>query len=66
MRYAKLSCINVSQLTYSHIGLLLRSFLGTGYLVFSGTRHGVRVPCGVVHDRARFFENHVLPTKWGK
>ena len=36
---------------------LYRSFLGIGSLVFSGTQHGVRGPCGVVHDRARFLEN---------
>ena len=41
-------------------------FFGTGYLVFSGIQHGVRGPFGVVHDRARFFENHIFPPKWGK
>ena len=30
-------------------------FLGIGSLVFSETQHGVRGPCLVVHDRARFF-----------
>ena len=35
-------------------------------LVFSGTQHGVRGPCGVVYDKARFFENNVLPQIWGK
>ena len=40
--------------------LLFRSFLGIGSLVFSGTQHDVRGPCGAVNDRGRFFENHVL------
>ena len=31
--------------------LLFRRFLGIGFLVFSGTQHGVRRPCGAVHDR---------------
>ena len=46
--------------------LLFRSFLGIGSLVFSGTPHGVRGPCGVVYDKAKFFEKNVLPPKWGK
>ena len=46
--------------------LLFRRFLGIGSLVFSGTQHGVRGPCGAVYDRRRFFENHVLCPKWGK
>ena len=43
--------------------LLFRRFLGIGSLVFSGTQHGNRGPCGTVYDRGRFFENHVLPQK---
>ena len=79
MRYAKLSCTEFYSCylqqchsidLFSHMNglsvLLFRSFLGTGSLVFSGTQHGVRGPCGVVYDRVRFFENHVLPPKWGK
>ena len=46
--------------------LLFRIFLGIGSIVFFGTQHGVRGPCDVVSDRARFFGNHVLLTKWGK
>ena len=59
---------NTFQLTDSLIGplamarrviwmsvLLLRSFLGNGLLVFSGTQHGVRGSCGVMQDRAWFF-----------
>ena len=46
--------------------LLLIHFLGLGSLVFSGTQHGVKGPCGAVYDRGRFFENHVLPPKWVK
>ena len=40
--------------------LLFGSFLRIGSLVFSGTQHGVRGPCRVVHDKARCFENNVL------
>ena len=32
-----------------------RSFLRIGPLVFPETQHGVRGPCGVVRDKARFF-----------
>ena len=46
--------------------LLSGGFLGIGSLVFSGTQHGVRGPCGVVHDRAKFFENIILPLKCRK
>ena len=28
--------------------------------------HGVRGPCGIVYDRAKFFQKNVLPSKWGK
>ena len=36
-------------------------FLGIGSLVFfTGTQHGMRAPCGAVHDRAGFFENNVF------
>ena len=80
MRYAKLSCINASQLTYSLIGLLamarriiyglsvllFRSFLGTGSFVFSETQRGSRGLGRVVHDRVRFFENRALPPNCGK
>ena len=31
--------------------LLFSLFLGIGSLVFSGTQHGVRGPCGAVYDR---------------
>ena len=40
--------------------LFFGSFLGIGSLVFFGTQLGVKGPCGVVHDRGRFFENHKL------
>ena len=43
----------------------LEVFLELALQFFSGTQYVVRGPCGVVHDRARFFEN-VLPPKWGK
>ena len=33
---------------------------------FSGTQRGFRCPCGVAHYRAKFFENNILPLKWGK
>ena len=45
---------------------MFKNFLGIGSLVFSGTQQGVMGPCGVVYDRARFSENHVLLPKWGK
>ena len=41
-------------------------FFGIGSLVFSETQHGVRGPCGIVYGRGRFFENNVLPPRWGK
>ena len=41
--------------------LLFGSFLRIGSLIFPGTQHGVRSPCRVVQDRARFFENNVSP-----
>ena len=42
-------------------------FLGIGSLVFfTGTQHGMRAPCGAVHDRAGFFENNVFGSKKGK
>ena len=79
MRYAKLSCINASQWTYSLIGLLAvarriieglfvllyRSFVGTGSLVFSGTQHGVWCLCGVVHD-SHIFSKPCFAPKMGK
>ena len=34
--------------------LLFRRFLGIGSLVFSGTPHSVRGPCGTVYDRQTF------------
>ena len=43
--------------------LLFGCFPWIGSLVFSGAQHGGRGPCGVVHDRARFFENNVLHPK---
>ena len=44
-----------------------RSFLGIGSLVFLETQHGLRGPCGVVHDRAWIFgKNFFWPPKWGK
>ena len=43
--------------------LLFRRFLEIGSLLFSATLHGVRGPCNVVYDRARFFENHVFCPK---
>ena len=46
--------------------LLFRRFLGIDSIVFSETQHGIRGPCGALYDRGRFFENHVLPPKWGK
>ena len=46
--------------------LLSGRFLGIFSLVFFGTSHDVRGPCGVVHGRARFFENNIVPLKWGK
>ena len=70
MRYAKLCCIEFYSCClqqYFQIDLFFYrtpNFLGS--LVFSGTHHGVKCPCGVVHDRARFNENNVLPQKWGK
>ena len=53
--------------------LLSGRFLGIG-LVFSGTQHGVRGPCGVVHDRAGFSKNSngskmaskIMAPKWAK
>ena len=30
-------------------------------LFFSGTHEGVRGPCGIVHEKAWFFENNILP-----
>ena len=41
-------------------------FLKISSLVFSGTQHGVRGPCGVAHDRVGFFENNVFTPKMGK
>ena len=71
---------NATQLTYSLIWLLVMARMviwirsvrpsvqkfSWNFLVFSGTPHGVRDPCGVVYDRARLFEIHVLPQKWEK
>ena len=47
-----------------HMNKVYPSFCSDGF--FSGTQDGVRGPCGVVYDRARFFEKNVLPPKWGK
>ena len=33
---------------------------------FSGAEHGVRGPCGVIYDRAGFFENNSFARKIGK
>ena len=46
--------------------LLFGSFLGIGSLFFSGTQHGVRGLCGVVHDRVRFFGNNIFSPKIGE
>ena len=70
---------NASQLTYSLIGPLAggqkgsmnqglsilspKSFFIIGSLVLSGTQHGVKVPCGIAHDRAGFFENNIFVPK---
>ena len=35
-------------------------------LVFSGIQHGDRGPCGVVYDRAGFFENNIFAPKMEK
>ena len=43
----------------------VRSFLGIGSIVFSGTQQGVQDLRGIVHERAGFFGN-ILPQKWGK
>ena len=34
------------------------SFLGISSLISSRTQDGVRGPCGVVHQRAKFFEKN--------
>ena len=46
--------------------LLSGSFLEIGLLDFSETRHGVRAPCSVTHDRPKFSENIILPKKLAK
>ena len=46
--------------------LLSGSFLGIGSLVFSESLDGVRGPCGVVHDRARFLGINFFAPKRGK
>ena len=33
---------------------------------FSGTQYVVRAPCGVMGDRAGFFENNIFAPKMGK
>ena len=43
-----------------------RIFLGIGSLFFSETQHGVRGPCVVVRDRARFFEKNIFAPTMGK
>ena len=48
------------------LSILSGNFLGIDSLVSSGTQHCVRCPCGVVRDRAKFFENNILALKWGK
>ena len=74
MRYAKLSCIEfyscylqqcLSIGQKGHMNKVCQSFslevfLELAHLVFFGTQLGVKGPCGVVHDRARFFENDKL------
>ena len=73
---------NATQLTNSLIGLqamtrkviLIRSVRPSVqkfswnklFSFFSITQHGVRGPCGVVYDRAKFLQKNVLPPKWGK
>ena len=41
-------------------------FSWNGLLVFSGTQHGFRGACGVMHDRAGFFLNNIFDHKMGK
>ena len=41
--------------------LLSGGFLGIGSLVFSGTQHAVRGPCGVVHDKSNFMRIIFFP-----
>lgn len=41
--------------------LLSRSFLRICMLFFSGTQEGVRALCGILHEKAWFFENNILP-----
>ena len=48
------------------VRLLSRSFLGIGSLVFSETKHGVKGPCSVMHDKTGFFKNHIFAHKIGK
>ena len=62
-----LPSVHCSALWSFHPFILLSGrFLGIGSLVFSETQHDVRSPCGVLHDKARFFLKKVLPPKWGK
>ena len=67
MRYAKLSCTEFILVIYSNATQLTYSYRTSGHgqkghvnkfcsLVFLGTQHGVRGPCGVVYNRARSFE----------
>ena len=46
--------------------LLSGSYLGISSLVFYGTQHGVKTPCGLVHDRAGFFEHNIFVPEMGK
>ena len=58
--------LNKSVLVLSPMNNVCSSFCLEVFLeVASVTQHSVRGPCGVVHDRAKFFENNVLPLKWG-
>ena len=53
-------------LPFFRLSILLSGIvLGNGSLVFSETEYDVRGPCGVLHNRARFFEKK-MPRKWGK
>ena len=40
--------------------------LSWNWLFFSRAQHGVRGQCGVVHDRAGFFENNIFTPRNGK
>ena len=40
--------------------------IGIGSLVFSGTQHGARDPCGVMHEKPGFLESHIFACNMGK